>query len=258
MEQVDQTKTYANNIFELVLMIVFTPITFVRVFFRPKWITGYVHSQMALEDKKAWERHSAPMLLWLLTGVFPYFAFIHFITEGYADKEIIQVYRSMSWYAILGSLAAYLVALPLSCAFVVHLFKYKSIDKTSFKSSFYIQCYCFAVVQFLYLPGFFCIFTEDRTWLAVGVSFMLISIFWFLYTEYHIIKSELQAGFLKSVLVFVVMYFVSLFFVSISTGLFFLMNMSAIGDFVDVTMGDLAPDSLQTDTIYVDPDINNP
>lgn len=229
MEQVEKTKGYANTIFELVLLFVFTPITFVRILFRPKWITGYVHSQMVLEDKKAWERHSTPMLLWLLTGVFPYFASIHFIIEGYASNEVVLIYRSISWYSIISSLSVYLVAFPLSCAFVVHLFKYKSIDKVRFKSSFYIQCYCFAIVQCLYLPGFLGIFMEDSTWMDIGILFVVLSFFWFLYAEYHIIRSELQVGFIKAILVFIIMYFGSFFFIGISTALFLLMNLNIIG-----------------------------
>lgn len=254
MESIDKVKSWSDSIYELALMFVFIPKTLIRIITKPKWITDYVHSQMTTEEgKKRFDEHSSPIVLWLVTGVLSYFVVIDFMVKGFAEEKILEVYKSIGTVSLIGSLSVYLICLPLSCAFVVHWFKYKNIDKTNFKSSFYIQCYCFAIVQLFYVPGLFYIFTNHKSsWMLIGVFSILLSFGWFFYTEYLIVKSELKCSLLKMFLVFVAMYFVSFFFIAISTGLFFILNIDSIVKLVDfILKGNVISDSLRNDTIIL-------
>lgn len=238
-------KSLPNFIEDLGWMFIQIPKTLWMVLTKPKWIPRYIRADQASEEKKEHPEYTSPVMFWLVTGVLSYFAVIHFMIEGFAGKDIRAAYHAMGTTKIVSSLAVYFLSLPLSCAVVLQWFKHKTIDKYTFKNQFHIQCYCFAPVQLFYIPAFMCLFVDQHSSLMIwGVLFALLSFGWFFYAEGVIISQVLNAGIWKVIGVMIVMYFVSFFFISISTGLFILMNLEPLGNMGDAVFGNIGADSI--------------
>lgn len=228
-------------LFEYAISIILIPRTLIKVLIKPVWALDYLTSSNSENVKLRYEKYSNPVLFWIVIGILPYFFIINGYFQGVAGDKLREAYNGIGTVNVIGGLALFLVSFPLSCAFILHLFKYKGIMKTAFKRSFYIQLYLTAPVLLFYIPVFFIDELPD-TW-AVVLGFLSFGIIiWFLFCETFIIKKELGYHWLICLCILVLMYLMFYIFAAICCLIFFLINIghfqklvSAVFDGLDTT-----------------------
>ena len=228
-------------LFEFAFSLISIPKTFFKILIHPTWATDYLTSLTSEKAKARFEKYSHPIFFWILVGVIPYFAIIHFhfIGGDEVTKNMRDAYKTIGTANIISGLAIFLVSFPVSCAFILQLFKYKDFVKSTFKRSFFIQLYLTAPVQFLYLFSLFATMVESK-WLALlFLVLSLGSILWFLIAETHVIKKETQNNYLISFFILILMYLIFFVFAGICMVIFFFMHMDSIQVLVDTYFREL-------------------
>ncbi len=146
-----------------------------------------------------------------------------------------KAYKSINPLSIIWGISIFLVSFPISCAFILQLFKYRNVSRSTFKRSFFIQLYITAPVQLLYICNFCITFTEELSDLTI----MLLSILgfgiliWFFIAELKIIKIETGFSLIKNIGVLILMYLAFSIFAAICLLIMVLTNMGTFQTLVE-------------------------
>lgn len=238
MEIKTDTSTVSKALFEYVAQIILIPKTLYKVIVKPTWVVDYINLRELHELDADHDKYSPPVLFWVITGILPYYFLINTYFLGFTEGTILTAYKSLNTLSIVWGITIFLVSFPLSCAFILQLFKYRGFAKSTFKRSFFIQLYLTGPVQLLYIPLLFSSEVSD----PFSILFIIVSmgtLAWFLVAEIKVIKKEMDYSALASFGVLILMYFVFYLFAAICCLLFFLTNMSAFQVLVDAWLGDI-------------------
>lgn len=238
MEIKTDTSTVSKALFEYVAQIILIPKTLFKVLVKPTWAVDYINLRESHELDVDHDKFSPPVLFWVVTGILPYYFIINTYFLGFTEGAVLAAYKSLNTLSIVWGVTVFLVSFPLSCAFILQLFKHKGFAKSTFKRSFFIQLYLTGPVQLLYIPLLFA--SEMSDLLAIlFIAMSLGTLAWFLVAEIKVIKKELEYSVLASLGVLILMYLVFYLFAAICCLLFFLTNMSAFQVLVDAWLGDI-------------------
>jgi hypothetical protein len=230
-----KTLTSGDFIFQIAHFLVTLPKTLKQVILNPSWIPDYIEEELQKEQPNQFNNYIPPIRFWLVIGVFSYLAILMVLVQNSADKATAKLFNDLSPW-LLGSGFILFLPIPLSIAFVLQILKYKEIEKSSFKRTFLIQCYCTAPLQLFYIFMFLLTEGDDLTSVFLNLlstAGVLSGLIWFIICETRIIKKELNAGTLKVIGVFVLMYISSWFFMLIGIVLFVLFNYKSLGTLAD-------------------------
>jgi hypothetical protein len=227
-------------LYEFTSSLILIPRTMAKVLRNPTWAVDYLNSQTSEKPKARFEKYSNPILFWIVLGILPYYFLINTYFQGFTDGVILDAYNGIGVANIVGGLSIFLVSFPVSCAFVLHLFKYKGFTKTAFKKSFYTQLYLTAPVQLFYIPLLFTNQLPDL-WLIILGSLGIGLVIWFLIAELIVIKKELNYRWITCLGVLISMYIMFYIFAAICFVIFFLVNMGHFQKLSDAVFGGLDP-----------------
>lgn len=232
------SQSLGDILYEFAVSLVLIPRTLFKVLRSPAWATTYVSSQSKEKPKIRFEKYSNPILFWIIIGVLSYYFLFELLFFQYADKPVLEVYRTIGLETKIGSFIVFFIALPLSFAIVIHLFRHRSFEKSTFKRSFFIQCYITAPLQLFYIPSFF-IDEFSEFWSTIGALVVIGIVVWFLIAEFIISKRELECGWFKAICMLCLMYISYFVFVSITTVIFIFMNLDTFQKLLDAWIGDI-------------------
>ncbi len=238
MEIKTDTSTISKALFEYVAQIILIPKTFFKVLVKPTWVVDYINLRESHELDADHDKYSPPVLFWVITGILPYYFIINTYFYGFTEGAILTAYKSLNSLSIIWGITVFLVSFPISCAFILQLFKYKGFAKSTFKRSFFIQMYVTGPVQLLYIPLLFVSEVSDLyaiVFVIIGLGILV----WFIVAEFKVIRRELDYSAFATIGVLALMYFVFYFFAAICCVLFFLTNMSTFQILVDAWLGDI-------------------
>jgi hypothetical protein len=227
MEIKGDINSLSSFLFEFAVQIILIPKTFFKIFLKPTWIISYFNERGLEELETEHEKFSNPVLFWIATGVLPFYFITDFYFQGYTKGKVLATYNEINSFSIISGFTIFLVSIPLSCAFIQQIFKYKVFSKKTFKRCFYIQLYLTApLLLFFYFPMLFIdVLSED---LCIAELLIISITIWFLIAELKVIKKDLSFNSFVSFLILVIMYFTSFLFCGICMVIFFLIN---IGNF---------------------------
>jgi len=235
MDFLKTLKSVEELIYEFAVSLVLIPRTLLKILRSPTWAVEYVSSENKEKPKARFEKYSNPVFFWLVMVVLSCYFLLEFVICGYAEGKVLVVYNNISIFSKIGGLALLFTCLPVGCAFILQIFKYKGFTKTTFRRSFFIQCYCTAPLQLLFIPAILVDELPDLLALIVMLATFVV-VAWFLIAEVLITRKELQCGWLKGLFALVLMYFSYFFFAFVTTTLFFLSNMSNLRALVDACL----------------------
>ncbi len=221
-------------LFEFAASIILIPRTLLKVLRKPLWSIDYLSSQSSERPKARFEKYSNPILFWIVTGVLPYYFIINTYFQGYTEDKVLDAYNGIGAINIVGGIATFLVSFPVSCAFILQVFKYKGFTKTTFKKNFFIQLYITAPVQLFYIPVFF-IDQLPNIWVIISGIICFGIIIWFLISELSVIRKELNYNWFSNVGILILMYLIFYVFAGICFLIFFLINMGNFQKLIEAT-----------------------
>jgi|GEM_PF-2445550 len=227
-------------LYEFTVSLILIPRTLLKILRNPAWSVEYLNSQTSEKPKARFEKYSSPVLFWISIGILPYYFLINTYFQGYIEGEALDAYNGIGIVNIIGGLSIFLVSFPVSCAFVLHLFKYKSFTKTTFKKSFFTQLYITAPVQLFYLPLLFADQLPDLLLMILG-SLGIGLVVWFLVAEVIVIQKEINYSWIACVGVLILMYLMFYVFAAICCVIFFLINMGHFQRLSNAFFGNLDP-----------------
>lgn len=225
-------------LFEYAVSIILIPRTLFKVHRNPAWALDYLTSANSESAKLRYEKYSNPVLFWIVLGILPYYFIINTYFQGYTDGKVLEAYDSIGMVNVIGALAIFLVSFPLSCAFILQLFKYRGFTRSTFKRTFYIQLYLTAPVLLFYIPIFFIDELPDL-WAVISAIVSVGVIIWFLVVEIIVIKKELGHHWVICFFILILMYLMFYVFAGICCLIFFLINMGHFKKFVDAYFNDI-------------------
>lgn len=238
MEIKTDTSTVSKALFEYVAQIILIPKTLLKVLVAPTWVVNYINLRESHELDADHDKYSAPVLFWVVTGILPYYFIVNTYFLGYTEGAVLAAYKSLSTLSLVWGITVFLVSFPISCAFILQLFKYKGFAKSTFKRSFFIQLYLTGPVQLLYIPLLFASEMSDL-WAILFITISLVTLAWFLVAQVKVIRKEREVSALAAVGILILMYLVFYLFAAICCVLFFLTNMSTFQVLVDAWLGDI-------------------
>jgi hypothetical protein len=220
-------------LFEFAVSLILIPKTFFKVLTNPVWAIDYVSSEYPEKAKARFEKYSHPILFWIVIGILPYYILLNIFFMNIDNKKIVEAFREIGAASLVSSISIYLVSFPVSCAFILHVFKHRVFVKSTFKRTFFTQLYITAPVQFFYC-AYFLIFGVDDSIVLLLLSLTFFAIFiWFSISEITIIRVELNFSFLKGMGIFILMYLSFFIFAMMCFCVFFAMNIQSIQKLVD-------------------------
>lgn len=226
-------------LFEFASSLILIPKTLIKVLVRPTWASEYLTTQSSDKAKARFEKYSHPTLFWIVVGILPYYFAIHLYFVGYTEGEVLKAYKTIGATNIITGIALFLVSLPVSCSFILHIFKHRGITKTSYKKSFLLQLYVTAPYQLFYLSYLF-IDSVESEWAEFLLLFLFLAIhLWFVISEIKVIKKELEYNYFLSTCIFSLMYFAGFVFAGICMIIFFFWNMESFQILIDAYFGDI-------------------
>ena len=229
-----QTISLSDLLHKLASYFLLFPKTFYKVISSPHWIPGYVEAELDKKQADRFDSHVSPAFFWLIIGVFSYFISLEILVQGFSDDALVKAFDTLDTFAIITGFVFLFIPVPVSFACVLHLMKYKSIETSSFKRSFFIQCYCTAPLQLFYLSAFF--ITETDSLLNLLGLILLAGFGWFIYCEISIIRKELNAGLPKIIGILILMWISLWVNMLIGTGIFVAINIKTIRMLVDTLL----------------------
>jgi hypothetical protein len=238
MEIKTDTSTVSKALFEYVAQIILIPKTLFKVLVRPSWTVDYINLRESHELDADHDKYSPPVLFWVITGILPYYFIINTYFLGFTEGDILTAYKSLNTLSMVWGLTVFLVSFPISCAFILQLFKYKGFVKSTFKRSFFIQLYLTGPVQLFYILLLFAGRMSD----FYAIIFIIIglgTLAWFMIAEFKVIRKELNYNVVASIAVLILMYVFFYAFAAICCVLFFLTNMSAFQILANAWLGDI-------------------
>jgi hypothetical protein len=221
-------------LFGFAASLILIPRTLGKILVKPTWIPDYLSSGSDDDTaKKKFEKYSQPILFWIVVGILPYYFLINTYFVGYTEGNVLKAYYEIGATTIISCLSIFLISFPISCAFILQLFKHRGFTATSFRRSLYIQFYLTAPVLLFYITGFFLDYIENE-WLLLLFSITFFgSILWFLTAELRVVKKELGLNYFLCFLILTLMYLIFFVFAAICCLLFFLVGMSSFQKLVD-------------------------
>lgn len=204
----------------------------------PTWAVSYINLRESHELDADHDKYSPPVLFWVITGILPYYLLINTYFLGYTEGTVLNAYKSLNTLSIIWGITVFLVSFPISCAFILQLFKYKSFAKSTFKRSFFIQLYITAPVQLLYIPLLFADEMSDE----ISIVFIILGLgilIWFTVAEFRAIRKELNFKWAANARILILMYLVFYIFAFICCAIFILTNMGTFQILVDAWLGDI-------------------
>lgn len=207
MDFLKTLKSVEELTYEFAVSLVLIPRTLLKILRSPTWAVEYVSSESKDKAKTRFEKYSNPIFFWLVMVVLSCYFLLEFVIYGYAQGKVLVAYNNISIFSKIGGLALLFTCLPVGCAFVLQLLKYKGFTKTTFRRSFFIQCYCTAPLQLFFIPAI--LVDELPDLLAVIIIIATFGIVaWFLIAEVLITRKELQCGWFKckSVIIFIYLF----------------------------------------------------
>jgi hypothetical protein len=227
-------------LFEFAASLILIPRTLVKIVIKPSWAVDYLSSSQSPENaKNKFEKYSHPILFWIVIGIMPYCLLINSYFVGYTDGKVLQAYYTIGITNIVLSISVFLISFPISCSFILQLFKHKGFTKTTFKKNFFIQLYITAPLQLFYIVSFF-VDEVSNEWLSIFMTLLFLSsILWFLIAEVLIIKKELHYNYFLCLCVLLLMYLVFFVFAAICCFIFFMLNLSSFQKLGEAYFGDM-------------------
>jgi len=237
MDVKEAISSTSELLFDFASSIVLLPRTLAKVLRNPVWAVDYLTSQSSEKAKERFEKYSHPILFWIVMGIIPYYAIIEIYFQSSTEGKVLEAYNNIGAVNIISSIAIFLVSFPLSCSFILHVFRHRNFTKTTFRRSFFIQLYITAPVQLFYVA--LLNLDEPDDWLIPFIFLGLASVFWFLIAEMLIIRKETGYNWPAAFSLLVLMYLIFFVFAAICMSIFFLINMGHFQKLVDAYFGDL-------------------
>ena len=203
MDFVKAFRSAEDFVFLVGSWLILIPKTLGRVLVSAEWTHSYVTTQLA--EPKTEERYTAyvsPILFWVAVAIVPYIGvFNHYFSTSSAATD--KTFYNLPLETKILIFSLFLIGLPMGFSFFYNLFSRKPIDRNSLQPMFLTQCYCVALFQLSLLPYLLWELANDfgeRIPFAVRHRGLIaiVGLIWFLQTEYRVIRSTLQGGFVKT------------------------------------------------------------
>lgn len=212
MDFVKTLQSFEDAVFEIAMWVLLLPKTFFQIIFKPRGIRDYVTKEWEKKSEDRFQEYLSPVLFWILIAVIPYsWSFILRSRESPSQLDDPAILASV--FLLLLTPIAYTVAMQRVLR--------KPINKTSIKRFFYIQCYCFAPIQFFSIvlnmlleisfDTFVFPLQFSNLLIAISISndipsnfllgariFLLILFFWQIFLESLIFRQELKIEWMKA------------------------------------------------------------
>jgi hypothetical protein len=182
------SKIVEQGIYDVMMWILFYPLTLVRVLFAPRSTLAYVRSQQSLDIKDAFATAMRPALFLFIT-----ICITSFISP-IDNTQIGQYERSEIGKLLLESFAPYLVfntviysLLPLTGAVLVDLLTPGTVTRSSLRLPFEQQCYIASPFALLLVGLLFLLKGQNPIVEGLLVLALLV---WFLLAQYFFFRDN--------------------------------------------------------------------
>ena len=225
MNLISIIRSIEELIVEVMLWFIIIPKTMAKILTSPGWAVDYVVAELARPADQRFDEYLSPVMLWLLVAVVPYFWAMQPLRHLFSD----DLYETVFVFAVL------LGAGPLGFATGALAARKQSITRTSLKTLFYGQCYCFTPAFLLSLPFAVLVSRGDRVGLSehpfVGGMSIGVALLWLFVSEILFLMRHVQISWLRAAALFVPFLFASYMvaWASISAALLIFVALHAMG-----------------------------
>ncbi len=216
MNIIDILKGIENLVVQLLLLIIYIPKTIIKIIRDPSWVPGYISEENAKTPR--YLDYVSPVLLYLIIALVPYAIFPDKSTLKPDPDSIITALQS-SEGMVRGII---FMAIPMSFAFFIELFRSNTFSRVNIERLLYIQCYFFTPFIFaIQIRWLLSILYSDSTnsCLAYIINFVIITVcvatlIWLVFVQWKFLKEELSSKIAKVLKVLIISLILIIFITS--------------------------------------------
>lgn len=179
-------------IYHFILWIILLPKTFYKVLFFPKWINGYLESELLKETDEQFNEYLSPILFWIIIALLP------FVIAFSRSEEIVENIVNLGKIDHVYTFFILILIVPiLTFAVWVQIFKKLKFNRRELRLQIYTQFYAFSPFE-LFFTILLVLSTRYNPTLIGSIIFVFF-ICWYIY-QYILMRVILNSKIIKTLL----------------------------------------------------------
>ena len=144
-------------IYQIVMLIVLAPKTFLRVLADPTWASRYCDAELRKDAAERFDAYTPPALFWGVIGVAPYLMLIEFLARlpgsRVAQEAEWTAFSAAPWEQRFAVVVSVAVAIPMAFSLRMLRGLGMSASRSALRRPFYVQCYVLCPAFVILLPA---------------------------------------------------------------------------------------------------------